>query len=511
MLGSPVPTNANQGTGTLDPPFAALERWQKRFLRQDMVFVDRDREFEQLVTELCAYARQGWAQRLEALVALVDLAGTGTLASVDDDVEHAGAGYSVHAQAHEAFRYLIDDRAAAWLVREVLILQHEHPLERRVELARMLAGTRTDVVRLGLLSCFHGGKLELQLAALEALEGWSDPLIDDIFAGILFEQGSQLGRRALGSIERHFAQVELDPGSSAANELARWVVLRLASDSWRGATLAVSLARPLGDDVVVPELIAALDVWQRRAQEGLPVRRIVGDVVEQLRERSGRQIGAHPERWKTWWERTRESEASTLPPEARPAFTKAAFFGLKPMTDRVVFVIDRSGSMEGFARWPAQTTRTKNKTRYAEAIDQMIGFLTELGERTRFNVVLFNDRVATWRSDLYAANASNLRQVRGWLKDHRPDGSTALRPGLLEALEQCDPRAERRAQHLADTIIVLCDGETDSGPSWVVRTLRARSADARAKIHCVQLGSGGDGTLQALSEATGGRFVRVDV
>ncbi len=59
-------------------------------------------------------------------------------------------------------------------------------------------------------------------------------------------------------------------------------------------------------------------------------------------------------------------------------------------------------------------------------------------------------------------------------------------------------------------MIVLCDGETAEGPSWVGPFLRRVNDDARIVFHSVQLGQGGDGTLELLASQTGGDFQRVE-
>ena len=74
----------------------------------------------------------------------------------------------------------------------------------------------------------------------------------------------------------------------------------------------------------------------------------------------------------------------------------------------------------------------------------------------------------------------------------RPDGTVNL-----EALE-------------ADTLIVLCDGRTSDGSRWVLPFLRRENPLAQAVIHSVQIGDGGDGTLELLARTTGGDFVRVE-
>ena len=57
-------------------------------------------------------------------------------------------------------------------------------------------------------------------------------------------------------------------------------------------------------------------------------------------------------------------------------------------------------------------------------------------------------------------------------------------------------------------MIVLCDGETAEGPGWVKSFLERVNALARICFHGVQIGGGGDGTLELLAQGSGGEFVR---
>jgi hypothetical protein len=61
----------------------------------------------------------------------------------------------------------------------------------------------------------------------------------------------------------------------------------------------------------------------------------------------------------------------------------------------------------------------------------------------------------------------------------------------------------------ADTIIVLCDGETLEGPSWVAPFIRSFNEKARVNFSAVQLGGRSDGALEALCEHTNGDYVEI--
>jgi uncharacterized protein with von Willebrand factor type A (vWA) domain len=180
------------------------------------------------------------------------------------------------------------------------------------------------------------------------------------------------------------------------------------------------------------------------------------------------------------------------------------------MTDRVTFVLDRSGSMEAaFGQFSASPGRS-GRTRLREASAQLGTCLEQLGPKTLFDVVVFSEGARVWRGKLSPATPANIAAASAWVLANGTGGGTHLRAGVEAALHLDARGAVELAKLEADTIIVLCDGETAEGPDWVRPTLRRVNDEARVQFHAVRIGGHGDGTLRALCEETGGDFVQVD-
>jgi hypothetical protein len=101
----------------------------------------------------------------------------------------------------------------------------------------------------------------------------------------------------------------------------------------------------------------------------------------------------------------------------------------------------------------------------------------------------------------------NIARLRQSLRPREPGGGTNLRPAIEEALAhgpagKIDPKV-----CLPDTVVVLCDGATGSGPGWVRDYLDRLLPVLQVRFYCVLLGGQGDGTLQLLAEISGGRIV----
>jgi Mg-chelatase subunit ChlD len=122
-------------------------------------------------------------------------------------------------------------------------------------------------------------------------------------------------------------------------------------------------------------------------------------------------------------------------------------------------------------------------------------------------VILFSDQ--TWSSsrELREATPRNVAALETWLGGHSPNGGTELEPAIREALA-VDARGTPRGPLDADTIVVLCDGETSEGRGWVRSLIESANAERCVVFCCVQIGSAGDGTLADLARLSGGQFVQ---
>ncbi len=341
--------------------------------------------------------------------------------------------------------------------------------------------------------------------ALFQLSRWPDPAVDLFLVRLI-------GRSFPSGSRPHPLHVLLDRVEStgkplaprAATELALRLGDMLLSRDWRKASRAVVLTRGLEPSRRVPLLIGSLEAWQRRAEAGKGSPRIADDIVRELRRTSGRNIGTNPRRWRTWWSAVQAGDAPLhVARDAEGPRSSAGFFGLRAVSDRVTFILDISGSMQ--TPW-----RTSDHSRYVEAVDQMMQHLQAMGPEARFNVILFSSDILVSSDELVPCSARNLERARSSLLRREPRGGTILRPAVEAAL--ClDSSGNVDLERLeADTLIVLCDGDTASGRGWVQPLLRRIQVDAQVRVHCVLIGTQGDGTLEALAKGTGGDFVRID-
>ena len=494
-------------------PLIRFNAWLKR-AREGREVIDQ-RSIGALRLEV-GDARTLWSidpmRASDIATSLLDLLGL-TLAAYDPASEEPeGALAEARKLAADALQAHTYASLRDWMARQVLA-RPSQPVERRIAAAWISIGTHAKELELALLTCTRDADHRLVRTALEALAGWDDEAVHALFLDELTK--SIAGRAsAYGWIaEQHFRTAHIEAGSRAMSRLAEIVKARLASTDWRTVSQAVALSKPLEHNAIVPFLIEAMATWKKRADTGGQALRIEMEILRALEVRSGRKLGLDPEAWRAWWTAVEKGEVRGQTPFTTgggPEPTRASFFGLKPATDRVTFVLDKSGSMDtAFGPQPAGT-HMKKHTRWDEAVAQLSGFVEAIGDSARFNVVIFHDYAEVWRPTLVDAGAENRKAARDWLLAHHPGGSTELRSGIDRALMIDKSGAVDLVLLEADTVIVLCDGATDEGSQWVVPFMKRVNASARVVFDCVEIGNEGDGTLPKLARESGGEYVRID-
>jgi hypothetical protein len=409
-------------------------------------------------------------------------------------------------QALDAFRHHVDPEFLRWISREVIAMRSQ-PIERRMAGVAVIAGRREAATLLPLLTCAREPDPRLRVPALEALVGWEDESVHTLFLEELAR--ALAGERGASSwlAEAHFSRVVLPPASPLVARLTDLAKRGLASTDWREVSRALALSKGVDNESILPFLIEALARWTSKEEAGAQALRVKMEILRTLEARSGRKLGPNSAAWSNWWRAVRTGEIRVPVTGAVRESTRASFFGLKPATDRVTFVIDRSSSMSASL---SPVTGKPLRSRWEESVDQLLGFIDAIGEKARFGIVLFHNFPEEWRPRLEAATAENKKAARAWLRANPPDGGTQLQGGVFRALRIGPDGLPDLTALEADTVIVLCDGETAEGSDWVEAFLRRANLRARVVFHCVQVGSEGDGTLQKLASGSGGDFVRVD-
>jgi hypothetical protein len=192
----------------------------------------------------------------------------------------------------------------------------------------------------------------------------------------------------------------------------------------------------------IPPLVAGL--------RGLTSGRLRYEVTAALRALTGQSLAELAAPWEEWWTRNQANFAP--PPPAATAFNyelvldpqeDLAYYEIPVVEDRIVFVIDTSGSMS----WGGKPNRL-DKAR--EELKNLVG---RLHERVLFNIILFSSGVRRWQKlPLVPATPGNKLAARAFLDKAQAVGGTWTMDALEEALW------EIAVPNGVETIYLLTDG-----------------------------------------------------
>jgi von Willebrand factor type A domain len=203
-------------------------------------------------------------------------------------------------------------------------------------------------------------------------------------------------------------------------------------------------------------------------------------------------------------------------------------YGIPVQGERIVFVLDISGSMENktedtatgraahaitkgaedelnkyVPNWLTRLGReevNRQTTKLAGAKRQLIPTINNLPTIATFNVVVFGTGVRLWQRNLVGATQTQKESAIAFLQQLSASGST----DALSALEQTFELRE------VDQIFFISDGNpTDAQPDSILQQVHRLNSDRRVHIHTVGLGKDQNvDFLQRLASDNQGIYVR---
>ncbi|MEM7308324.1 MAG: HEAT repeat domain-containing protein [Planctomycetota bacterium] len=282
----------------------------------------------------------------------------------------------------------------------------------------------------------------------------------------------------------------------------------LEDDEWSVRVEALHQAARLRFKASVPVLIERMERESGRFQD---------DAYAALRILTGLDHGRLPERWTRWWER--EQATFELPPyddavraeqerraRASSGDTRSAqYFGAQVKSERVVFVLDVSGSMRlpsGGAPADAGAAELTQDTRMDVAKRELMAVVRAMPDDTLFNIIFFESEVTWLEKKLVRMRKSVRQKALRFVSEKYAIGSTALYPALELAF--ADP--------VVDTIYLLSDGAPTEGELTDIAEIRAEvrrwNSARHVRVHGISMGE--DSTLlRWLTADTGGRYIHV--
>jgi HEAT repeat protein len=272
---------------------------------------------------------------------------------------------------------------------------------------------------------------------------------------------------------------------------ANATLIELLTDLDAGVRLAAM------DAVVEARLRPAIPILIGRLEnDSLRLRTRAREGLELL---TGLDLGSGPS-WRLWWEA--EATSFQLPTRSTAEASRAArqaaardiethtpptFFDVPLSSDRVVFVLDVSGSMDGGSG--------QAKTRLERTRTELMRSMRTLPETARVNLILFSAAAVAWSPHVIKLDTTAREAFESFLFGTRFGGDgTNIHAGLMLALD--DPNCEE--------VILLSDGE-DGNWERILRDVRERLELRDCTISTVSA-SGYSESLRRLAEAGGGEY-----
>lgn len=307
------------------------------------------------------------------------------------------------------------------------------------------------------------------------------------------------------------------------------VIVHLEHEDWQVRVAAIEALTELKEERSIPALIDRLMNETGRLRE---------DLAEALRSITGKDFGRDANAWRKWFhekDSAPQEEPDAKPPAGGGSVVKEpTYFGIKVVSERVLFVLDLSLSMKTpididkmkVAREAALTGRDEDGNRNDEkfentikwwkikdrldlAVAQLQFVIKNLGSKQQFEMVTFSEKVTPWNAGRLM-KASRLAKIKAsqYLETVEVEGATGIGAALDFAFEMAGPGAFDKNYHAGvDTIFVLSDGApTDRSAEEILEQITHRNRLRKIKIHVVAIMNYSVEFLRLLAERNGGTY-----
>lgn len=316
----------------------------------------------------------------------------------------------------------------------------------------------------------------------------------------------------------------LDVLSAMGDELTvdLCIEVLLKDADWRVRAAAMRALVDIPRKKAIPALIAAMGVEQGR---------LIEDAEQALGSLTGMHFNGEPLMWKDWWTKNEGSfEIGKKPAEAGVAQAKpgetgtpnadwrkqgghVSFYGITTRSSRILFVLDRSGSMNEPAT-DSLTGKNSSRTKFDIAKEELMSALAGLGDGDFFNLVHYSSDVERWQKSMVKTSPESKKKAQSFVtKELEANGGTNIHDSLREAFRLAGIGAVDKAYASnVDTIFFLTDGQPTQGevidPEEILRRVREWNSLSKVVVHTVGVGKDHNAAfLRRLAEENGGMYV----
>ncbi len=357
------------------------------------------------------------------------------------------------------------------------------------------------------------------------------------FIGLLRDNEPNVRIAALNALGKSLApltdETELETITTEHAKLRDQVISRmkpllLRDRVWQVRAAAAENLAKLRSKHVIPVLIAGLKAETSKKKDPWALDMRIHRLLEGL---TGQKIlPGNARLWEAFWRKEGASFRYTgdakLAKESASATRYQKFFSIDIESDRVVFVLDFSGSMAEPVTLKSKTTSASPGTTTTKAklvVEELKKIVMGLPDGTMFNLVVFSEEVSVWREQrdgqlaLVKLDDTSRDDLLGSYFDSlQPAGATNLYGALDRILNFAGRGLYDKYYGLAfDTVYVLSDG----APSWgkvidkdeIIHRVTEANRLRKLNIHTVTFGDkNATEFLARLAKANGGRHIHVE-
>lgn len=386
--------------------------------------------------------------------------------------------------------------------------------EHRAAAVRALAATEIPVARPLAERACTAELPAVRLAAAEALTAWASPhSLENLIAAVDREDNGRVLEQLLEGAHSILSR-NLDKCDTAlVRKTVHATARALGRADWQSDLAAVELLESFRNEASIEPLIQTLERFSATRDE-VDQGRLSGilrhRVHEALESLTGARIPPNDAAaWRAFWDGAKTDFVLAQAPEKRKGSTSAGFFGIPIVGMRVVFVIDRSGSMAA-----TDVASGGTETRFDLAREEVLRAAASLPPDAGFSVVVFSDTAKRWRSGFALPEESVIKNLRSYLNRAPVVGGTDIYSALDQAMSIRTPRFGRRYDSPVDEIFLLSDGLPSSGavqdPHQIRAILRETNKHRRVRINTVFIGAGGGAEFMLdLAKDHDGQFVQL--
>ncbi len=267
----------------------------------------------------------------------------------------------------------------------------------------------------------------------------------------------------------------------------------LSDPRWQVRASGTAGLAASGRAAAVPPLLAAFAKAEWRT---------VDDLQAALVKLTGKNLPAVAGAWEDWWKKVganfkgpkdpggpSSGDPAGDGPAAQDSGDHVSFYGIEAKTDRMLFILDFSGSMNF-----AGSEFSKERKKIDILREEMKKSISGLADGAKFNIIVFSSDVRVWHKGPAIRDAKTGKDALDWVEKQRVVGSTNIYDAMETGFKLMGVGAapDKSYAPVYDTIFFMTDGVPTSGKvtdkTIILGEIKRWNEGRKIRIHVVGMG-----------------------